>query len=388
MARVLFVLHEASRTGAPFTQLHLMRWMKQHTAHEMQLLLINGGPLESDFSEVSQVHVVWPKRLSDQSLAQRSWQYLLNKYKSPEARALELAKRFCPDLIFANTAVALGYAASLKEHLNKPLICSLHELEMVFYYYPSAEFRAAADQVDAFMMGSEAVRQYYLNQFAVPPAKAHLIYDFTGPVAANKPALQDIRARYKLRPDARLVGGMASLIWRKGPEVFLAVAQRVTQALPEAHFIWVGGDPQSAAFQELQRDIRLLGLEDRVTLAGNQADIASYYAAFDVFLLTSREDPFPLVCLEAALYETPVICFANSGGMPEFVREDAGAVVPYLDTERMAECTMALLQNEPTRRQLGRTARERVMAAHTIDAVGPAILELLEAGIAQASQPR
>lgn len=388
MAQLLFVLHEASRTGAPFTQLHLMRWLKQHTAHNMFIVLLNGGPLESDFAELATIHVVRPAYVPGQSLPKRVWQRLLRRYRSPDAEVLKAARHFRPDVIFANTAVALSYAAGLKQVLQKPLISSLHELEITFYYYPSAEFRAAADQVDAFMMGSEAVRHYYLNHFAVPPAKAHLIYDFTGPVAATKPALQDIRARYKLRPDARLVGGMASLIWRKGPEVFLTVAQRVTQALPEAHFIWVGGDPQSAAFQELQRDIRLLGLQDRVTLAGNQADIASYYAAFDVFLLTSREDPFPLVCLEAALYETPVICFANSGGMPEFVREDAGAVVPYLDTERMAECTLHLLQNEPARRQQGRTARERVMAAHTIDAVGPAILELLEAGIAQASQPR
>ena len=178
---------------------------------------------------------------------------------------------------------------------------------------------------------------------------------------------------------------MATLIWRKGPELFLAVAQQVTRQLPDVHFIWVGGDPQSATYQELQRDVRLLGLQDRVTLAGNQADIASYYAAFDVFLLTSREDPFPLVCLEAALYETPVLCFANSGGMPEFVRDDAGVVVPYLDTVAMAANTIALLQDERRRLQLGRTARQRVLTEHTIEAVGPAILHLIESTLSAAS---
>ncbi|RSK36044.1 glycosyltransferase family 4 protein [Hymenobacter metallilatus] len=386
MARLLFVLHEASRTGAPFTQLHLMRWLKQHTQHKMLILLLKGGALEPEFAEVAQVHVVHPPYVPGQSLQIRAWNRLGQFYRSHEDRALAIARAFQADLIFANTAVALSYAATLKQQLRLPLISSLHELEITFYYCSATEFRRAAEQVDAFMMGSEAVQQYYIQQFEVEPARTHLIYDFTGPVPAQlTPPAQDIRARYGLEPGTLLVGGMATLIWRKGPELFLTVAQQVAQQLPNVHFIWVGGDPKSATYQELQRDVRLLGLQDRVTLAGNQADIASYYAAFDVFLLTSREDPFPLVCLEAALYETPVLCFANSGGMPEFVRDDAGVVVPYLDTAAMAANTIALLQDERRRLQLGRTARQRVLDEHTIEAVGPAILHLIESTLSTSS---
>lgn len=383
MARLLFVLHEASRTGAPFTQLHLMRWLKQHTRHEMLLLLLKGGPLVADFEEVAQVHVVYPPYVPGQSLQARVWNRLQQLRKPHEARVLELAQAFRPELIFSNTAVALPFAARLKQQLGRPLISSLHELESTFFYCSVAEFGEAAKQVDAFMMGSEAVRHYYQRMFAVAPAKAHLIYDFTGPSPATPaPVAQDIRARYHLSPATRLVGAMGTMIWRKGPDLFLAVAQQVLRQVPEACFMWVGGDPESATYQELQRDVRLLGLQDRILLTGNQADIASFYAAFDVFLLTSREDPFPLVCLEAALHETPVLCFADSGGMPEFVRDDAGMVVPYLDTAAMAEHTITLLQNEPARRQLGHTAQQRVLSSHTIDAVGPAILHLIETTLA------
>ena len=41
-----------------------------------------------------------------------------------------------------------------------------------------------------------------------------------------------------------------------------------------------------------------------------------------------EEDPYTLVCLEAAALEKPYVCFEGAGGSPEFVEEDCGFVVP------------------------------------------------------------
>ena len=59
--------------------------------------------------------------------------------------------------------------------------------------------------------------------------------------------------------------------------------------------------------------------------------MSDYFSIFDVFALMFREDPFPLVCLEAALLEKPNLCFARAGGASELVESDSGFVVPYLD---------------------------------------------------------
>ena len=56
----------------------------------------------------------------------------------------------------------------------------------------------------------------------------------------------------------------------------------------------------------------------------------------DLLALVSLEDSFPLVGLEAALQGTPTICFQGGGGMPEFVSDDAGFAVAYLDVEEMS----------------------------------------------------
>jgi len=107
-----------------------------------------------------------------------------------------------------------------------------------------------------------------------------------------------------------------------------------------------------------------------------------YFAAADVFALTSREDPYPLVCLEAAALAKPIICFADAGGMPEFVEEDCGFVVPYLDVEAMADRVIALLDSAECRLTMGANARRKVAERHDISVSAPRIMEIIERTIA------
>src|SRR5258708_32684748 len=55
--RVLFVSHDASRTGSPIVLLTLQRWLRANVDIEIQTLLLEGGPLQSDFASVGGVHL-------------------------------------------------------------------------------------------------------------------------------------------------------------------------------------------------------------------------------------------------------------------------------------------------------------------------------------------
>ena len=63
----------------------------------------------------------------------------------------------------------------------------------------------------------------------------------------------------------------------------------------------------------------------------------------DVFWLTSREDPFPSVVLEAMKYEIPVVAFKNSGGVNTMLDEGRGNLISEFDVEEMAKVTKQLL---------------------------------------------
>lgn len=77
--------------------------------------------------------------------------------------------------------------------------------------------------------------------------------------------------------------------------------------------------------------------------------------------MISREDPYPLVNLEVAALAKPIICFRNSGGSQEFVENDAGFIVSYLDVEKMADKIIYLFNNQNIGIMLGQNAKEKSM---------------------------
>lgn len=381
MATILFIGHEASRTGAPFTQLYLMQWIKQHTSHEVALVLLWGGDLLTEFEKLGEVYVL-DRGKPAVSLKERAL-FKLNSLTQYQRKSIfNHVSRQKPSVIFANTTISLDLAVEFKQRLNVPLILNVHELESVFYYYSAKDFAQNVVHVDSFIPGSYAVKKYYHTFCDIPKNKIRVIYDFIDSHLRGDSTAEEIRNEFHIPKEAKIVGAIASLEWRKGADLFVRVAQQVLSSNPDSYFIWVGGKPDSHHFKEIMRDARMLGLTDRLLFVGGKKDLRGYYDAFDVFLLTSREDPFPLVCLEAALAGKPVICFEGSGGMPEFVCDDAGFLVPYLDTTQMAEKTLFLLEHHEVAQQMGAVGRKRVQDQHTIATIGPAMYEVIQQHLA------
>jgi glycosyltransferase involved in cell wall biosynthesis len=95
-----------------------------------------------------------------------------------------------------------------------------------------------------------------------------------------------------------------------------------------------------------------------IIFTGQVSNPADYLNQISVFALTSREDPFPLVALEAAALSKPIICFNESGGMVEFVNNGAGIVVPYIDVKQMGDSIIQILESTELRNRFGHRAKE------------------------------
>jgi glycosyltransferase involved in cell wall biosynthesis len=105
-------------------------------------------------------------------------------------------------------------------------------------------------------------------------------------------------------------------------------------------------------------------------------DPLPWFAMGDVFALTSREDPYPLVGLECAALAKPIVTYRN-GGLPELLEaagpEAALGVVDHLDVGAMAEQVIALLDNDRLRRTAGEQLRRHVLAHHDASVAAPAL---------------
>ncbi|GGA04333.1 hypothetical protein CYANOKiyG1_16650 [Okeania sp. KiyG1] len=80
----------------------------------------------------------------------------------------------------------------------------------------------------------------------------------------------------------------------------------------------------------------------------------------DLFLLTSREDPFPLVNMEAMYCGLPVITFLGNGGASEIFEGQRGVAVPYLDIPEMAKAVINLKNDEQLRKEIGINAKHYI----------------------------
>jgi glycosyltransferase involved in cell wall biosynthesis len=192
------------------------------------------------------------------------------------------------------------------------------------------------------------------------------------------------RLRLGVPADALLVGGVGTMDWRKGPDLFLQLAAMVTRRLKEkdVRFVWAGGDSGGPNRGELLVDAERLGLGDQISFIGPLDRPTEFFAAMDLFALTSREDPFPLVMLEAASAGVPLVCFAGGGGAPEFAIPDAGLVSAYLDVADMAESVVRLLQREDERQRMGQIAAARVRKEHTVEQAGPVLVDVIRDALA------
>src|SRR3954467_15345345 len=53
--RVLFVSHDAMRTGAPVLLLHFLRWLRTNTRIDFEVVLRRGGELSAEFAALAPV---------------------------------------------------------------------------------------------------------------------------------------------------------------------------------------------------------------------------------------------------------------------------------------------------------------------------------------------
>jgi glycosyltransferase involved in cell wall biosynthesis len=373
--KVLFISHDASRTGAPFVLLHFLRWLKEHSDIEFEVLLRNGGELHGEFSALCRTYL-WN---ADSGYAGyvRKYLNLLNKstYLLDGGRR-RLVKQISGegfDLIFANSVASCEVVTGLKKRCAAPVICYLHELEMSIVQYCGLDvFREASRFIDLFIGSSAPVVGNLIANHHIPESKTDLIYDYVPAKKYHDERSVDVRREMRgmigVADDVFVVGSSGTTDWRKGFDLIPQIARMTREKNGQKIlFLWIGGYLKGVEYERIMYDIERLGLANRVKFVEYDQ---RYFEAIDAFLLSSREDPFPLVCLQAASLEKPVICFDKSGGMPEFVNRGCGYVIPYIDIDAAAEKIIYLANNPSVARRLGETAAEKAIEFHDVGIAG------------------
>ncbi|MBK0380652.1 glycosyltransferase family 4 protein [Mucilaginibacter segetis] len=373
MKKLLFVSHDASRTGAPIVLLSFLNWLKQQKAYEISVYLKHGGDLEDNFKQFATTYLPAQK-----TITQRVVKRVFKKNEEGAQIPSELMDQSF-DLVYLNTVVCLDIAPLLKK-FKCPVICHVHENDFTINnYYP--EFVAAKNllAVNRFIAVSKSTLHNLVTNYAIPADKISLVYEFIDLDKIKKPSVTKDEVKQELGlTDEFIVGGSGLTSWRKGIDLFLSLAAEINKIQPDngIKLIWVGSVTHEFSCR-FAYEAERLGIKDMVIFTGSKTIPQNYFQLFDVFALTSREDPFPLVAIEAASLNKPILCFEQSGGMEEFVKDgETGLIVPYADVKDMAVKILTLQDNHNRRINMGEQAG-KLSVNYDIGIAAPPILHLI-----------
>ena len=194
----------------------------------------------------------------------------------------------------------------------------------------------------------------YLLRIGVNETNLRLIHNAIDleAAAASSP---DYSVREKLGwgDDTVVVIVVGRLEVQKGHKYMVEAMKLASQECPQLRCLLVGEGRLRPA---LEKQIKDLGLDQRVHLFGFSQDVSSLLGSSDIFCLSSLHEGLPYALLEASAYKLPFVVTAVDG-MAELLTNDQDALlIPPADPGALAAALCRLANNPQQRKTLGQAS--------------------------------
>lgn len=345
--RILVISHDIALAGAQMVLLRTLRAWKRIGLENVRIVCVEDGILRPDFVNLYPTIV-----LSDE-------QHVESKMDSLE-RFAAFNGLGCT-FVYSNTVVN-GPILSWIRHLGMPIVTHAHELEgSIQRWAPGHIFKGTVRNSDRFLAAAPSIKSNLVDRHRIPakriavvPAHIEIENPYMDPTATAA-----LKHELGIASCSSVVVGCGTTDWRKGPDLFCSAAEYVVQFIPDVRFIWIGGD------SDYYKDwIHAKGLTSTIQFLGTRLDAREILQLADVFFLPSREDPMPLVALEAAAAHLPIVCFEGAGDIPIIFSGKGCLALPMEDVPSASEAILRLAKDHVLRESLGAAALEVVRDNH------------------------
>ena len=144
---------------------------------------------------------------------------------------------------------------------------------------------------------------------------------------------------------------VAAFVKKKAHDVLLEAYRDVLASRPDLHLVLIGaGGPEQDA---VMAKIEALGLTGRVEplIDLPHEQVWRWVKHAECFVLPSRDEPFGIAILEAAMMRTPVVA-TRVGGIPEFLTDGVHGLLCEADRpDQLASQILAVLNDLPEARR-------------------------------------
>lgn len=300
-----------------------------------------------------------------------------NIFQLPLRNALDLGSAVRLSRLVREMGIEIVHAHVARDYPPAALATSRSRAELILTRHLERPLKSlhkwTARRVARIIAVSEAVERSLLAQKIFPPHKIRRVPNGIDVERFDERARsldhEALRASLGLGRARLLVGITGELREHKGQEDFIRAARIVAQDFADVGFVIAGDDtsPRQEYRARLEGLVSELGLEGRVHLTGWLADVAELLPALDVFVSSSRVEPFGLVMVEAMAAGVAVVA-TETGGAREIVSDgETGRLVPVQDIEALAKAISALLADEKKRERMGERGRERARSHFSLE---------------------
>jgi len=282
-----------------------------------------------------------------------------------------LIREFRPDILHAHVPRATLWAsAACRTVLRRPrFVYTEHSVQDIYPRWARWVYRAFLPLVDRVICVSDAARESFSARWPRYAALTTRVWNGirSRRMAPNVPR-DELRTALGVGPDAPVLCNVANVTAHKAQEVLVRAVVIARRQHPELR-CWIAGGlhHEPATVEALRAAIRSHDLEGSVELLGPRADVPDLLSAADLFVLSSRQEGFPITILEAMAAGRPVVA-TRVGGCAEAVLDGrTGLVVPPDDPDELAGAILRVLADPGLAEAMGEAGRARVQAEFTVE---------------------
>jgi len=345
---IIVVVHELSRTGAPILGVELAK--KISLSANVIIVSLKHGPIEDIIKAIGIPYLILNSHNELVNIA------LLEKMIDHTGVTKAIINSICSHSVI-----------SVLENKKIPFVTLVHE----YYSYANCpniywlihEKSLAVIYPSEILKGDAMEGDPNLKKDHILVAPQGLI---CAPSHVNSKDDEERKIvevfRGGLDDDACVIVGMGTIEPRKGVDLFISTAQSILRNYPSTRFrfVWIGhplnNTLQNAYGVFLTEQIRRAGLSDSVRIMEPVQNLQLAFMEADIFFLSSRLDPLPLVSIEAMENGLPLVCFEGASGTASYLSESLNtstSIVPYLDIESAANKIHELIIDPVERLNLG-----------------------------------
>ncbi|HEX4029452.1 MAG TPA: glycosyltransferase family 4 protein [Terracidiphilus sp.] len=319
--RILYINHTGQVSGAERVLIDTLRVLDRKHYEPIVMCPLQGNLVEEIFATGAEwlpipsirARFSWrPDRVLRSLASILSAVWILRK----QIRALG------PDLIHANS-VRAGLVASLAATGTRtPVIWHVHDTLPQHPLSTALRMFVLIARNTQLIAVSRQTARCFVGHFPLA-AKAHTIHNGVdlSRFTAERSERRTYRDELGIAQEEFLVCAVGQICARKGLLELLDAFRQVHSQAPRMHLAIVGRvvfRHEEDYLQALHEAAKSWAIEDRVHFCGERRNVSAVLHGSDLLVLSSRDEPFGLVLIEAMACGTPVLA-TRVGGIPEIV---------------------------------------------------------------------